>query len=76
MMDRQTGEQPNEWTDKPIPKPMAHMTSSIFVNPSQIMVLCPIIIKLLFREVLVSPWSRHDGILCGITQLHVIKNVA
>ena len=75
-VDRQTGEQPNEWTDKPIPMPMAYMTSSIFGNPGQIMVLYPITIKLLFREVLVSPWSRYDGILCEITQLHVIKNVA
>ena len=39
-------------------------------------VLYPITIKLLFREVLVSPWSRNDGILCEITQLHAIKNVA
>ena len=33
------GQQPNEWTDKPIPMPMAYMTSSIFANPGQIMVL-------------------------------------
>ena len=67
------GKQPNEWTDKPIPMPMVYVTSSIFANPGQIMVLYPITIKSLLTDVLVSPRSRYGGILCEITQLHVIK---
>ena len=72
-VDRQMGKQPNEWMDKPIPMPMTYVTSTIFANLGQIMVLYPITIKLLLREVLVFPWSRYGGILCEITQLHVIK---
>ena len=55
------------------PMPMAYVSSSIFANSGQIMILYLITIKLFLREVLVSPWSRYGGFLCDITQLHAVK---
>ena len=77
----------NRWTDRQMNIRMDGSTSPFLrqwhiwhqvylSSPGQIMIRYSITIKLLPREVLISPWSRYDGSMCEITQLHAIYKVA
>ena len=73
----------NRWTDRPVNSRMNGWTSQFVCQwPIWHQVYLPTPVRLWFftqspsnyySEKLVSPWSWYDGILCEITQLHVIK---